>query len=161
MVLSQQTLGQALQEHPALLVEFCECRASVAGGPAGATRVLCSTFAVPLGAHRAVAELGLGSRLNGWEAQAQGRASQVSPRLFREGPASTGCTVHLGLHSLFTGRSHSPVGLHRQTAGAAFQGCATKARPKPTLGGAGHCSPTRGLKESGLQCSGSVWPRLR
>eukprot|EP00069_Balaena_mysticetus_P016023 bmy_01864T0 len=39
LVLSRQTLGLALREHPALLVEFCECLGPVGLGdpPAGAT----------------------------------------------------------------------------------------------------------------------------
>lgn len=41
LVLSHHTLGRALQEHPALLVEFCECTGSAGlGDPPVSPRVL-------------------------------------------------------------------------------------------------------------------------
>ena len=79
LVLSRQTLGQALQEHPALLVEFCECQASVAGDPQGppgcsALPSLCSR-----GSLRAWGGAGPGVQPHGGEAQGQGRTSQCPP----------------------------------------------------------------------------------
>lgn len=56
LVLSQQTLGQALQEHPALLVEFCECRASVAGDRQGPPGCSAPPSLCPWGSVRAVGQ---------------------------------------------------------------------------------------------------------
>ena len=74
----------------------------------------------------------------------QGRASQVSPRLFREGPASTQvCTRPSGVVQPIHRQAPLPAGRPPQADGGSWpQGWLQKIRPKPTLGTRG---PSRSL----------------
>lgn len=158
LVLSRQTLGQALQEHPALLVEFCECRASMAGDPQGPPGCSASPSLCSWGSIRALGQSWAWGPASRWGGTGAGGIQSVSPRLFREGPASTQAGVVQPIHR----QEPLPAGRPPQADGGSWpHGWPRKIHPKPTLGTVLATAVPLGGPQGVWPPVLGLWPRLR
>ncbi|XP_019843957.2 protein disulfide-isomerase A2 isoform X1 [Bos indicus] len=158
LVLSRQTLGQALQEHPALLVEFCECQASMAGDPQGPPGCSAPPSLCSWGSIRALGQSWAWGPASRWGGTGAGGIQSVSPRLFREGPASTQAGVVQPIHR----QEPLPAGRPPQADGGSWpHGWPWKIHPKPTLGTVLATAVPLGGPQGVWPPVLGLWPRLR